>query len=388
MRDGCKWLPVLAAAAIFSPHAALGDDPPDVVKKAAPTEKSGERPAEADPFDEAERAESAQVPAVLHTPLASAPADEPLTITTEVRASQRFTEVLLYYRRAGEVTWRRVVFARAGTGGFTATIPAAHTAAGTLEYYLAASTSDGAGEHPRFASPELPHSMALLGDNEARWQRELLAQQYGNRSRFHLRGEYVNFGGRTDASGNPIPDDYWHAELDYTYRILGWIYSISVGAGYLGGRNYSFDGASFTPTSQVGMGYGYTGIRFRMGRLVRGDLRIVLGAGPTKIDGGAGGMLLIGSEPGTHFDVGFEYLTEVGARGFLRLAWNTVRWFPMSFTLEATTWPLQNDISGRVYLTVEYRFGTHVILEVTGGYAARTWRIGGPSAGLGARFEF
>jgi hypothetical protein len=173
--------------------------------------------------------------------------------------------------------------------------------------------------------------------------------------------------------------------LDYTYRILAWVYSIRVGIGWLGGA--TFDSSSLAPIDIVGLKYGFAELRFRAGEWVRIDARVTLGV-VEHFDGGPGVQVIIGREPGTHFAIGAEYVTSVGARGWLRLAWNTIPGLPMSFTLEATTGPRQGSIAGLVYLGVGHRFGRRVGVEARIGYATRDWGIGSIVAGGGATLEF
>src|SRR5581483_2735302 len=96
----------------------------------------------------------------------------------------------------------------------------------------------GEGERLHFASPGGPHPIVVIGDAETRRRRQLLAQHHGNRSRFQSHVEYVNFGARSNRDGSSVSDSYWRADLDYTYRMLGWVYSIRLGAGLLLGQTY------------------------------------------------------------------------------------------------------------------------------------------------------
>ena len=51
-----------------------------------------------------------------------------------------------------------------------------------------------------------------------------------------------------------------------------------------------------TTDCRVGV-YGFAELRFRFGRLVRWDLRPILGVGPQSFDGGASTQLIIGHDP-------------------------------------------------------------------------------------------
>jgi hypothetical protein len=338
--------------------------------------------------DDAPAPGPAAAPVIRHVPLASAPADEPLEVTAEIQGAHLLTDAAIHYRHRGEGKWHDAPFARSGKG-FSATIPAADMGAGVLEYYVSSRRAGGA-EQLHFASPDAPHPLPVLGDPEQRWRKELLAAHLGNHSRFQARYEFVHFGVRELADGTPFHDYYWRAEGDYTYRILGWIYSIRLGAGVIRGETYTdnyFDGGR-KAAPRVGLSYGFAETRFRLGPLVRVDLSVKLGVGPNNFDGGGGAQLLIGRDPGTHFAVGGEYVTDVGGRAYLRLAWNTVPRLPMSLTLETTNLPNLNQISGRVYFGAAFRFNRYLSIDATVGYGTRDFRLGGPSAGLGVALEF
>ncbi|MSP59491.1 MAG: hypothetical protein EXR72_03955 [Myxococcales bacterium] len=375
------------------------DDPglhgaPDAVVKARPARASAPTPTAA---EDPPPAMESGAPAVHHMPVASASADTDLFVTAEVQAAHAFADITLHYRRRGESSFRAAPFRRA-VKGFVAAVPAAELAPGVLEYYIATRAVGGAPaskEDLRFASPAAPHPVILVGDAETRWRKELLAAHLGNRSRMQLQTEYVNFGIRLPSS--KFQDYYVRIEADYTYRLLGWVYQLRIGGGVLGsflgaatfasGRNAEGE-AELQKVDKVGMKYGFAELRFRFGRLVRADLRATLGAGPVHFDGGAGAQLVIGRDPGTHFALGFDALSTIGTRAFLRLAWNTVPRLPMSLTLEMTNLPANGPIAGRVLFAVEYRVFRHMLLNAQVGYATRDFRIGGPSAGLGTAIEF
>jgi hypothetical protein len=329
-------------------------------------------------------------PPFVHTPVAEAAADQPLAVAAEIDHAERWAEVQLRYRRRGEAGWSSAPFRRTAAG-YLAVVPATATAPGVLEYWVAGRKRDGGAWEPLFLSPEAPHPVLIAGDRELRRRRALLALHDGHRSRLAVRSEYVDFGGRTLADGSAIRDQYWRIETDYTYRILAWVYSIRLGAGIIGGDTFQLapDGSGgLVDAGRVGLRYGWAELRLRLGMLVRIDLRVILGVGPQHFDGGGGATLLIGTDPGTHFAIGIEGVSSIGLRGFLRLAWNTVPHVPMSFTIEATSFPSQDDISGRIYYGAGVRLGRHLYVEAQVGYATRDFRIGGPSLGAASTVEF
>ena len=345
--------------------------------------------------------ESRPTPSVDHVPVASTPADEPLLLKAHVVSADLLAELVVRYRRAGTLEWRTVRFQRASNAEWSAEIPAADLTEGVVEYYVAShavADAPGATERLHCASPALPHALIVVGDEEARWRRELEAFHLGNRARIQIFSEYVSLGSRAgvDSKGAAVnlPDNYWRAEGDLTYRLLGWIYSIRLGGGVLRGQTYftpsdgSTQNQKIAVTPSPGLDYAFAELRFRLGLMCRLDLRVILGGSQAGFDGGVGGQLLIGTDPGTHFAIGGEAITTVGKRGYLRLAWATVPGLPMSFTLEATTLISDGDTAGRLYYSIGHRFGSHVSFDLQVGYATRDFRPGGPSVGVGGAFEF
>lgn len=349
---------------------------------------------------------------VLHVPPIAAQAEEDLTISVGIEASHLAREIVLYVRPTDSPYYERLVFRRQSTDAvrFAASIPSAIMLPGAIEYYIASIGIDqpvGGKERLHFASPDNPHTVIVLGNTESRFRRDLMAQHRGNRSRLQGFAEYVNFGRREAKPDNPIygvvDDSYWRAELDYTYRFFGIAYSIRLGAGLLLGQTYvrSRDTLLQIPDAarcgmqsstavdcRVGLYYGFAELRFRLGRLVRLDLRPILGVGPATFDGGGGGQLIIGHDPGTHVGLGIEGVSHIGVRGWLRLAWDTVPRVPMAFTIDLQNFPNNDALAMRLMMTVGYRFGRHFGADLTAGYATRGWQIGGPTVGLKLVTEF
>lgn len=345
---------------------------------------------------------------VHHVPVITAPADEELTITATVEASHLAHEILLFVRPSGTTHFEPLVFKRqsADAVGFSITLPAERMTTGVLEYYIASVGINPKPEEPvrlHFASPEHPHPISVMANAELRWRRALLLQHVGNHSRLQAHFEYANFGSRTDPTGKVVQDAYYRAEADYTYRFLGWIYSIRLGAGVLLGQTYLQEGSSLiqipddtrcnasvhTATDcRVGLYYGFADLRFRFGRLVRLDARPILGVGPQSFDGGASLQLLVGYDPGRHVALGFEAVTHIGVRAWLRLGWDTVPHVPMAFIIDLENFPNGDALGMRLMMNFSYRFQRHFSMDLLAGYATRGWQIGGPTLGGGLVAEF
>lgn len=331
-----------------------------------------------------------------HQPLVSVPAGVALLISVQWQdPPTEATDLFLHYRRFGEARFERVRFGLRDTATFSALIPESVVRPGTLEYYLScrSSSDEDEDEQPLFARPDWPHAVTVQLDDAERRSREMLAQHVGNRSQFRFYGLYVDRGLRTVISADgqrtrELRDYYYRLEGDFTYRILSGVYSIRIGGGVLRGESFTLQEPLPVYVDNVGLTYGFAEVRFRFGRLVRMDLRATLGAGPQHFDGGGGGQILIGLDPGTHFAVGADGVSSVGVRAWVRLAWNTVPRVPMSFTLEASNLPLGADMGGLMYLTLGYRFHRYFSFDANLGYAHRGKEVGGPILGLAPKIEF
>ena len=344
---------------------------------------------------------------VHHVPTNTVSEEAPLVLLADIEASHLAKEILLYVRTSGVAEYERIVFQRMSTDAvrFSATVPAERIVPGVIEYYIASRGVGQAASEPErlhFASPDKPHPVIIMGESDARWRRDLFAQHFENRSRLQAHVEYANFGWRQSNTGT-VNDSYWRAELDYSYRFLGWVYSIRLGAGLLLGQTYVPSMGSLaqipdparcgqtmhTATDcRVGVYYGFAELRFRLGRLVRWDLRPILGVGPQSFDGGASTQLIIGHDPGTHVGLGIEGISHIGVRGWLRLAWDTVPRIPMSFTIDLENFPNNDAMAMRLMMNFAYRFGRHASVDLMAGYATRGWQIGGPTLGGGIVTEF
>lgn len=390
-----------AAAASASGHPADPARPSEVSgsRADASTDKPEASANKAD--DAAAKAEPrplirAPLPRLLHRPIVSVGVGEAVSlIATWQDSAPPPVDLFLYYRRFGQTGFERVRFGLRDTSTLLAQIPESLLRPGTLEYYISSRPSD-AGNEPEqlhFASPAWPHAVTVQIDDSERRLREMLAQHVGNRSQFRFQGLYVDRGQRTVISTDGLSqrsmrDYYYRLEGDFTYRILSAVYSIRIGGGVVRGESFTLANPLPVYVDNVGLTYGFAEVRFRFGRLVRMDVRATLGAGPQHFDGGGGGQILIGRDPGTHFAVGIDGVSSVGIRAWLRLAWDTVPKVPMSFTLETSNLPLGQDMGGLMYLTLGYRFNRYFSFDATIGYAHRDKEVGGPMLGLGPKLEF
>ncbi|HUQ07510.1 MAG TPA: hypothetical protein VM261_33685 [Kofleriaceae bacterium] len=333
---------------------------------------------------------------VRHLPPAEATANAELRLTALVtRASER--TLMLRYRPLGATSWSQVEFAR-GDVEWIATVPALEVVPPGVEYFIA-SAHEGK-DTPEFASAEKPHRVGVYADaKEERRQRDL-GRAGQKRSRAHVAGEYVSYGTR-DAGANTIPDHYYRVDADFSYRLLTYpLEEIRFGYTRLEGdvpdsprdpppaceAGEDVDGCQFDAGFKVG---GWFELGLGLAEGVRLDVRGIVVANQESAAPGARAELRTGELDGNHIALGFEYISDVGSAGFFRLGWDTVPEVPMAATVEVTDFPATTRATGvRLMYDLFHPFPNGLRAGVRLGYAARDQRIGGPTAGLNASFDF
>ncbi len=326
---------------------------------------------------------------VLHLPPSEAAVSEPLIIKAEVTAGWHLSRARVFYRRMGEKKFSSVDLQRSSTGDYAATIPAERVVSPGIEYYIVSKTRDGQ-EHRHFADPSNPHQVTVHDSAASTRERALLARHLGNRSRMMVSGGWVDFGDRVATDGRSFKDYYWHMKLDYTYRLLTWLYSIRLGGGLVRSDTLSGvrDPDPDTANKDPGLYYGFSELRLRFHDLAGAKFKVMLGVTREGFSFGGGTALIVGYDPGTHVEVGFEGAIGLGVSGYIRLAWDTVPGFPMAASVGVTNYPGNGDEAVQFLFDVERRMFDWWIVAVRAGYQARDYDIGGFTVGGSMSFEF
>lgn len=333
---------------------------------------------------------------VRHLPPAEATANEALRLTALVsRASER--TLLLRYRPVGATTWSQVEFAR-GDAEWIATVPAEEVAPPGVEYFIA-SAHDGE-DTPEFASSEAPHQIGIYADAKELRRTRDLARAGNRRSRARVSSEYVSYGTR-EAGEHTIVDHYYRVDADFSYRLLTYPLE-EIRFGYTRLEGYvpqsfrapppSCNSGEESPGCRLYAGFkvgGWFELGFGLAEGVRLDLRGIVVANQESAAPGARAELRTGELDGNHIALGFEVISDVGGSGFFRLGWDTVPELPMAATVEVTDFPASSRATGvRLMYDLFHPFPNGLRAGVRLGYAARDQRVGGPTAGLSASFDF
>ncbi|MEZ4462993.1 MAG: hypothetical protein R3F60_21090 [bacterium] len=330
-------------------------------------------------------------PRVLHTPIDSAPPDQPLVVSVEAREAGRLAHLTLHIRSAaGEAL--STPFERQGPTSYVATIPRAFTAATRVAYAIESTDRDGR-VRAHFATPAAPHWVDLHGRGESARQRAQLERYRGHRNEARVETELVAFGGREEAG--EVTDDYSDAWIDvqaqYVYRPLTLVHDIRFGAGFMRASLPEVDGKAAVSGRSPGLNYGLAEVNVELLAWFSVGGRLVLGANEEGFVVGAGGVFRLGDMAGNHLAVDLEAIGDVGGRRDIRFHWTTVPGFPMALGVTFTDWP-DERLAGQSTL-LSYDLGIHLTggtrLALRVGAANRPQSIrAGVLGGLGLSHSF
>lgn len=274
--------------------------------------------------------------------------------------------------------WRSAPFERSTAGGTYATIPASVIDRPGVEYYIAGLHSGRA----HFASARAPHVVRVEPPPWQRWmeveRRRLDGRLYATSARFEVQ----DFG---DTSGR---DRYLRAEVDWTYRLVGALYSITLGYGMVEGQTPS-SGDDTAVQLDRAVRWGQGGFRMRLARSLWLDAYAMLGLGDSGFLAGGGGQAILGDDWRTCVKLGGEWLEELSYRGWITLQWDTVPPFLMSATVATIDQPdAQVDTGSTVRYLVELPIGDHLRVGAHGSFGARGNRPGWFGGGLQTQVDF
>jgi hypothetical protein len=255
---------------------------------------------------------------------------------------------------------------------------------------------------PVFASREAPFTILVDGESEASRRADRVERHRGHTSQIALRTELSFFGPSRpeafDASVRTAPysDMYGSVELEYTSRPLRGIYAFRMGLGVMRGQRATYEAADGTQRSvaegpQPGLNYGFGELVFEVDRLFYLTPRLTLGASEAGFSAGIGAEGVIGRPTSTRLELGFDWVSGLGTRGWLTFAWTTVKRFPMGLTVELTGYPDEdtNPTGSRLLYDLGIEFSDAFTLGLRIGYAQRSTAFdGGLVSGLNATLDF
>jgi hypothetical protein len=335
---------------------------------------------------------SAEPLEVRHIPAAQVLVGNNLVLRAEAAPAWRLQALVAHHRSAGETAFRQTAFELSADGTYAAVIALSPEQRVPVEYYVTARDTDGA-ETVRFASAETPYPV-LIEVPQYTLEREALLEVYGQRrSRVSTFAEYVDYGAQT-LNGKRYTDRYYRLEADYLYRLFTQvgsvrIDSIRIGVGHLRAKTPPFgllarEGESL-PELRPGLDYGFSEVDVGFNPFFGLGVRLMLGGNATGFSAGIGGRMRIGRPNGARVELEGEYTGGLGGAATIRLAWDTVRRFPMSAAAQVTNVP-SGPTGVRLLYRVDYLFSDAFALGTQVGYQARASRGGGPTLGLVASY--
>ena len=337
---------------------------------------------------------AAATPYIHHAPLLVANNGEDLLLTASFVHPDRMRKALVLYRRGPEIV--EIPFRRsAADNSFIAVIPAVDVAPPTLAYAIEIETLDGT-RAPSFASRAAMHNVEILRDGVDAQEETLLANVQGRRSVVSTSGEYVYFG-TTDAQVQvaggpttttvPIRDQYYRVEAAYTYRILRTVAEFGIRAGTVRGQSV-VPGERDQSKDNVGLNYGAPRLRLRAVEWLHFEAEFLTSVTEIGFSLGGGGAILLGDAYGSKLTVGFESIQIFGTRGYSRLDLPLSKRLTVAPIIELTDMPHADRTGVRLLSELRIELGAGFGLGVRGGYQARTYTNGGPSAGTAVSYAF
>ena len=329
---------------------------------------------------------------VRHVPAAQVLVGNNLVLRAEVAPSWRLGALVAHHRTAGETAFRETAFELSADGTYAAVIALSPEQRVPVEYYVTARDTEGV-ETVRFASADAPYPV-LIEVPQYTLEREALLEVYGQRrSRVSAFAEYVDYGAQS-FNGTRYKDSYYRLEADYLYRLFTQvggvrIDSIRIGVGHLRAHTPPFDlrapeGGSL-PGLRPGLDYGFSEVDVGFSPFFGLGVRLMLGGNATGFSAGIGGKVRLGRPNGARVELEGEYTGGLGGSAGIRLAWDTVRRFPMSAAAQVTNVP-SGPTGVRLLYRVDYLFSDAFALGTQVGYQARASRGGGPTLGLVASY--
>ncbi|MFO0586320.1 MAG: hypothetical protein U0441_02210 [Polyangiaceae bacterium] len=401
----------LTGAALFlAANAASADEPPaleterspnaDAVLTTAPPAQTATPPAAPPVVSDG--------PAIHHTPISSAPADEPLTIEVMVDSPHLLRGAGVVYRTGDK--WFYVKLLRTETA-YAATIPAEHMKAPGIGYAIEMEYLDGR-RVAEFASRAALHPVVVIPDAAAERESALLARYDGRRSLVSATGEFVRFGydvlpalpcgakqsacTQGESYKPTVDDQYWRVEGSYTYRPLHVVEQFGFRVGVMRGTRpiYTNRPTEYTAKAyEVGVNYAGAEVRFRAASILHFDLSTLGSVTEVGFSFGAGAAVMLGDPLGTRFTFGWQTIgvtqeTYFGTRFYVRLDLPVTRRFELGPSIEVTDMPHAESFGVRLLTDATIGLGKGFALGLRGGYQARVSRSGGPTVGATLQLGF
>jgi hypothetical protein len=351
---------------------------------------------EGSPRPDANKVDATSVvePRLHHGPVSTAAAGEAFTLQAQIDQPHLVRQAWLVFRSADGTAMDQVAFLRASEGPYVAQVPGDKVRAPSFAYAIELETVNGQ-RVPAFASREAPFLVTVTPEYDDLREQAVLQRLEGRRSEVTASGEYVMFGTTdatlTDEDGatrtEGVRDHYYRLESGYTYRPLRTVAEFSIRLGVVRGRSV-VPGESDSSQFDVGLNYASPRVRFRIDDSIHVETELLTSVTEVGFSMGAGGALLIGDPYGTRLTFGFESVQTFGTRMYTRMDIDAGNGVLVAPVVEVTDMPHADRYGVRLLSEVGIDAGAGFRVAARGGYQARTFTSGGPSAGVSLSYGF
>jgi len=346
-------------------------------------------------------------------PIVKAEPGKPLAMAFLVRNPARIAKAWLYVRPPGAPGFKRMDLVADGDAYLRASIDGAMVRAPGVEWYVEA--TDGAKDsevEPVLGSQGAPNTITVERAVEE-------APIEAGRSHIDAHVDYVDF----DGGFNKGFDQYYQAEVDFTYRFLKPVYAVRLGFGTLAGKggpkdviDEDMNEACRHPMTgeyrckAVSFSYVYTEIEYRIRPNVAVMIRPQAGllttdvmpsardrrcAGTTNVEGcefftGFGGRvrLRLGDEASTNLVLGAGFTDGVGTLLEAAYHWRPTPVVPVQLSVQVTDMPVPENFGVRLIGDVGWRKLSWFYPSLRLSYQARDIDHAGFSGGLAMNFDW
>ena len=330
-----------------------------------------------------------------------------LDLAFVIRAPDAFDRAWMYVRASGEPGFKRHELVRDGDAYLRTTVPGALVHGSHLDWYV--EIGNGGTTQPVLGSQNAPRRIEV--DQVVR--EEPIAS---GRSHVTALVDYVDF----DGGLNKGYDQYYQAELGFTYRFIDPIYAVSVGFGTLSGTGGPHESIDNDPThhciadghydcKEVTFSYVYTELEHRFTKNVALLFRPQVGLLTTDtrddrsmtrcqssdieecsfvVGLGFRGRLRFGEETGTNLVIGGGFTRGVGTLLEASYHWLPAPILPVQLAVQVTDQPVIEGFGVRLIGDVGLKKTSWFYPSARVSYQARTRDHAGVSGGLAMNFDW
>ncbi len=319
----------------------------------------------------------------------------------------------LFARASGDAGYKRSELVRDGDAYLRGTIDGALVRGERVDWYVevaSADDQDDGGAEPVIGTQVDPRTIVID---------RVVAEAPIEPNRTHIDGhvDYVDFDGKFGKGF----DQYYQAELDFTYRFLTPVYAVRLGFGTLSGTggpkdiidadtsNMCLDDAGSYQCERMTFSYVYSEVEFRVRPNVAIMVRPQAGilTTDTMADGDAGrcttsdvngceflsgfgarGRLRLGNEDGTNLVLGAAFTSRVGTLLEAAYHWLPNKVVPVQITVQVTDQPVVEDFGVRLVADVGLRKVSWFYPSARVSYQARDIDHSGFGGGFALNFDW